>query len=93
MRMQNLLVFIKYLLLIKKYFSVVSDVVEKVEEIAKASDGETKKKIAMEMLQNTLNLTNLADDQKKKILNLVSGLVDTVVAFKNLLNLWRNSKN
>lgn len=74
--------------LVIKYVPTVLAVVKHVEEFHKEKDGQEKKKIAMEMLEKILNLTNFSEDKKKNILNAVSGLTDLIVSMLNLRKLW-----
>lgn len=74
--------------LVIKYVPTVLTVVKYVEEFYKEKDGQEKKKIAMEMLEEILSHTNLSEDKKKNILNAVSGLIDLIVSTLNLKKLW-----
>ncbi|AZU97670.1 hypothetical protein PGDDIFCJ_00040 [Thermus phage YS40_Isch] len=90
--MVALLKIISFLNLAVQYLPTVIKVVQKVEDLYKEKDGKGKKKIAMELLDEALDITSLSEDKQKEIVNFVSGLIDAVVAFLNLRNAWKNEK-
>lgn len=90
--MVALLKIVSFLNLVVKYLPTVIKVVQKVEALYKEKDGKEKKEIAMELLDEALNITSLSEEKQKEIVNFVSGLIDAIVAFLNLKNAWKNEK-
>ena len=90
--MMTLLKVISFLNLVVRYLPTVIKVVQDVEKLYKEKDGQEKKRIAIGLLDEVLNITSLSEEKQKEILNFVSGLIDAVVAFLNLKNAWKNEK-
>ncbi|ABJ91430.1 hypothetical protein YS40_036 [Thermus phage phiYS40] len=90
--MVAILKIISFLNLVVQYLPTVIKVVQKVESLYKEKDGKEKKRIAMDLLDEALNITSLSEEKQKEIVNFVSGLIDAVVSFLNLKNAWENEK-
>lgn len=90
--MATLLKIISFLNLVVRYLPTVIKVVQDVEKLYKEKDGQEKKRIAIGLLDEALNITSLSEEKQKEIINFVSGLIDAVVAFLNLKKAWKNEK-
>ena len=63
------------------YLPIVIRVVKEVENIYKEQDGQKKKEIAINFL---LEVVKVPEQKQKDIKNLLSGLIDVVVAIFNM---------
>lgn len=86
--MTTLLNIISFLNIVVRYLPTVIKVVQDVEKLYKEKDGQEKKRIAIGLLDEVLNITSLSEEKQKEIINFVSGLIDAVVAFLNLKKAW-----
>lgn len=77
-----------YLQLLVKFWPLVNKVVGLVEKLKSDAPSEEKKAYAMELIMESLDLANLSEERKTKLLAVLSALVDLIVAIKNLLNSW-----
>lgn len=68
------------------YLPIVIRVVKEVENIYKEQDGQKKKEIAISFL---LQIIKVPEEKQKDIKNLLSGLIDVVVAIFNLTGIFK----
>lgn len=68
------------------YLPVVIKVVREVERIHAEQDGQKKKEIAISFL---LQIIKVPEEKQKDIKNLLSGLIDVVVAIFNLTGIFK----
>lgn len=78
-----------YIQIFIKYWPLVNKVVQLVERLKSGAPSEEKKAYALQLITDTLNLVELPEDKKQKILAVISAFIDLVVAVNNLFGLWK----
>ncbi len=86
--MKSLVTILGYISFVISYLPTVIKVVKYVEQAYSETDGKKKKELALIALDEALNLSGLPEEKQKDIINFLSGLIDTVVAFLNLKKTW-----
>ena len=84
--MKNILYYIQIFI---RYWPLVNKVVRLVEKLKSGATSEEKKTHALQLVVETLNLAELPEDRKQKVLAVISAFIDLVVAVNNLFGLWK----
>lgn len=78
-----------YIQIFIKYWPVVNRVVQLVEKLKSGATSEEKKAYALQLITDAIDLVELPEDKKQKILAVIGAFVDLVVAVNNLFGLWK----